>query len=261
VSRDGARSATRRTISSYFFGLQQGEGQVLQLPLDRGHAEPVRQRGEHLERLAGLAGLLLRRQEAHRAHVVQPVRQLDHQDARVPRHGDHHLADGLRLGGRAQLDLVQLGHTVDQVRDLLAEVGTQLLEQVAGVLDGVVQQRGHQRGGVHAQLGQDRGHGERVRDVGVAGLALLPGVALLGDVVGLLQQRQVGVRVQLGGARRRAARAPVDRTGARRGDPPGDPGAHPAGRGRPGGGSGRRAVGRHGRLTLNGTHARSTLRG
>ena len=173
--------------------LQDGERQVLQLPLDRGHAQPVRQRRQHLEGFAGLAGLLLRRQEAHGAHVVQPVGELDHQHPRVAGHRDDHLADGLGLRGRAQLDLVQLGHAVDQVRHLVAEVLAEPLQRVVRVLHGVVQQRRHERRGVHAQFAEDRRHGQRVRDVRVAGLAPLVAVLVLGDVVGALQQAEVGL--------------------------------------------------------------------
>ena len=108
----------------------------------------------------------------------------------------------------AERHLVQLGDAVDQVADLLAEVGGQRLQRVAGVLDGVVQQRGDQRGGVHAEVGQDVGDGQRVGDVRVAGAAQLVGVPLLGHLVGPLQQRQVGLRDAAPGAPRPAARAP-----------------------------------------------------
>ena len=209
--------------------VQDREGQVLQLPLDRGHPEPVRERGEHLEGLARLLLLLLRRQEAHRAHVVQPVGQLDDQHARVAGHRDDHLADGLGLRRVAQLDLVQLGDAVDEVRDLLAEVGAQLLEGVVGVLHRVVQQGRDQRGGVHAQLGEDRRDGERVGDVGVAGLALLARVLRVGDVVGVLQQRQVRLRVQGAVHARERLQHRRDRPGALRGHPCGRGGRAPAG--------------------------------
>ena len=66
--------------------------------------------------------LLVRRQEAQRAHVVQPVGELDDQHPGVAGHRDDHLADGLGLGGVAVLDLVQLGHAVDEVGDLGVEV-------------------------------------------------------------------------------------------------------------------------------------------
>ena len=176
--------------------VQRGEREVLELPLDRVHAEPVRERGEHLERLAGLALLLGRRQEPQRAHVVQPVGELDDQHARVAGHRDDHLADRLGLGRRAELDLVELGDAVDEVRDLGAELRLDVGERQPGVLDGVVQQRRDQRGGVHAELGQDRRHRERVGDVRVAALAQLAAVALLGDVVAALQQPGVDLRVR-----------------------------------------------------------------
>ena len=176
--------------------MQDREGQVLQLPLDRGHAQPVRQRRHHLERLARLLGLLLRGQEAHRAHVVQPVGQLDDQHPRVPRHRDDHLADRLGLGRVAELDLLQLRDAVDEVGHLVAELRAQAVQRVVGVLDGVVQQRGDERRGVHAQLGQDRGDGERMGDVRIAGLALLPRVLGLGHLVRAHQQPEVRLRVQ-----------------------------------------------------------------
>ena len=68
-------------------------------------------------------------------------------------------------------------------------------QRVVGVLDGVVQQGRAQRRLVHAQLGQDRGDGERVGDVGVAALAQLTLVQLLRRPVGPLDQVQVGLGV------------------------------------------------------------------
>jgi hypothetical protein len=82
-----------------------------------------------------------------------------------------------------------------------------------------VQQRGHQRDRVHAQLGQDRRDRERVGDVRVTGAAPLVPVHLLGDVVGPLQQRQVGLRMQLAMHRRERLEHLLDRRGTLRGDP------------------------------------------
>ena len=178
-------------------GMQDGEGQILQFPLDRRHAEPMCQRRNDFQGLGGFADLLLRRQEPHRAHVVQTVGHLDDQHPWVAGHRDDHLADGLGLGGRAQHDLVEFGDPVDEMADLIAEFGGQRLQGVPGVLDGVVQQRGDQGGGVHAQLGQDVGHRQRVGDVRVAGPAELGGVSLLGNLVGALQKRQIGLGIDL----------------------------------------------------------------
>ena len=104
------------------------------------------------------------------------------------------------------------------------EYGTATLEIPA---DGVVQQRGHQRGGVHAQLGEDIGDGQRVGDVGIPGMPHLVGVMALGDVIGPLQQRQVGLGVDLAVHRHQRLEHRVERA-ARSGHPSGQSGPHPA---------------------------------
>ena len=174
-------------------GVQGREREVLELPLDRVHAEPVRQRREDLDRLARDALLLVLPQVAQRAHVVQPIGELDDQHADVAAHRHDHLADRLGLRRVAVLDLVELGHAVDELPDLVAEVGAQLRERVVGVLDGVVQQRRTQGRRRHAELGEDRRHRERVGDVGIAALAGLPLVHPLGDLVRLLDRRDVAL--------------------------------------------------------------------
>ena len=148
-----------------------------------------------VEGLPGRALLRLAAHVAQRAHVVQPVGELDHQHPDVARHRHDHLADGLGLRGVAVLDLVELGDPVDERPDLLAEVDRQLVEGVRRVLDRVVEQRGHQRRLGHPDVREDRGDRERVGDVGIPALAHLGAVHLLGGDVGPLQQRQVGLRV------------------------------------------------------------------
>ena len=124
-----------------------------------------------------------------RAHVVQPVGELDQDDAHVARHGQQHLAEvlGLRVFGRLELDAIELGDAVDQLGDRLAEVLRDLVLGDRGVLHHIVQQRGHQRLAVEVPVGQDFGDRQRVRDVGVAGLALLAGVRGVREAVGLGQ--------------------------------------------------------------------------
>jgi len=171
------------------------EGQVLQLPLDRVHAQPVGQRGVDLQRLAGLLLGRRRRHELPGAGVVQPVGELDDEHPDVARHRDDHLAHRLGLRRVAVGDLVELGHAVDEHRDLGPVLGAQLLQRVRGVLDRVVQQRRGERRRRHAELGQDRRHRDRVRDVRVAALAQLPAVRLLRGRVRALEQAQVGLGV------------------------------------------------------------------
>ena len=206
-------------------GVQGREGEVLELPLHRVHAEPVGERGEDLQGLPGLALLLLPGQVAQRPHVVQPVGELDHQHPDVAGHRDHHLADGLRLGRLAVLDLVQLGDAVDQRGDVLAELAAQLGQRVGGVLHRVVQQRGADRLGVHAELGQDRRHRERVGDVRVAAAPLLVPVPVGGRLVGPLDEPDIGLRVRRAHGLDERLEDRVDRRaplGAEPGQPPPD---------------------------------------
>ena len=123
-------------------GVQRGEAEVLELPLDLLDTESVRQRRVDVEGLLGDGALSGHRHDRDRAHVVQAVGQLDQQDPPVLGHGDEHLADGgrllLLLG--VELQAVELGDAVDDGGDLVAELLGQPLLGDAGVLDGVVQQ-------------------------------------------------------------------------------------------------------------------------
>ncbi len=175
--------------------VQGGEREIFEFPLDGVHAQSVGQRGEDLERVVGDDGLLVLTQKAQGSHVVQPVGQLDHQHPDVAAHREHHLAQGLGLGRLAVGDLVELRHPVDHGGDLLAEVGGQLRHRVRGVFDRVVQQRGAQRRFGHAQFGQNRRDRQWVGDVGVAALAGLAGVVVLGGAVRALDDGDVGPRM------------------------------------------------------------------
>ena len=163
------------------------EGQLLQLAVDLVQAQPVRDRRIDVERLAGDALALVGRHRLHRAHVVQPVGQLDQDDAHVARHRQQHLAEGLGLAFLAgvELQLVQLGQAVHQLGGGRAEALDQLGLGDALVLDRVVHQRGHD--GLHVELpvGAQAGHRDRVRDVGLAAGAELAEVRLVGELEGL----------------------------------------------------------------------------
>ena len=147
-------------------GMQRREREVLELPLDGVDAEPMRQRRVDLQRLLRLLDLLLLRHRVQRAHVVQPVGELDEDDPDVRGHRDHHLAVvlGLRLVARLERDAGELGDAVDEAGDLLAERLADLLQRRRRVLDRVVQQRGAQRLGVEPHAGADLGDADRVDD-------------------------------------------------------------------------------------------------
>ena len=168
--------------------VQRGEGEVLQLPLDGVDAEPVRDRRVDVQGLLGLVDLLLLRHRADRAHVVQPVGELDEDDPDVRGHRDHHLAVvlGLRLVARGERDPGELRDAVDERRDLLPVALADLVDRGGRVLDGVVQQRRAQRLGVQAHARADLRHADRVDDELLTRLAALVGVVLAGEAEGVL---------------------------------------------------------------------------
>ena len=127
-----------------------------------------------------MASLPLGLQVLERAHVVQAVGQLDEDHAHVADHGQQHLADvfGLAVFAVGELDLVDLGDALDDVRHLVAKAGLDLLAGGWGVFDGIVQQAGGDGGGVQLHLGENFGDFKRVDDVGLAGGARLALVVL-----------------------------------------------------------------------------------
>jgi len=164
--------------------VQRLEREIFELPLERVDAETVRERRVHLERLLRLLDLLLLAEVLDRAHVVQPVRELDQDHADVLGHRDDHLAVVLGLGLLAALeaDPGELRDALDEPGDLVAERGAHVVDVGLGVLDDVVEERGCDRLLVQAQLGADAGGAGRVLDEVGAGLALLPLVCGRGEV-------------------------------------------------------------------------------
>ena len=177
--------------------VQVAEAQVLQLPLDGVDAQAVGQGRVDLDGLLGGAHALCLVAELEGAHVVQPVGELDDDDADVLGHGEEHLAQGLGLllvlG--AELDAVQLCHAVDQARNVRAGVLLDVVVGGLGVLDAVVQERGDDGGLVHLHVGQDLGHLERVDDIGLPGLARLRAVHLERVVEGRVDGLAVHLRL------------------------------------------------------------------
>ena len=165
-------------------GLEGLEGQVLELPLHLPDPEPLGQGGVDLHRLAGDALLLVGRQGRQRAHVVEPVGELDEDDPDVLGHGQEHLPDvlGLLLLVGMGAELGQLGHAVDQVGDLRSEALLDVGQVELGVLGDVVEQGRLDGDRVDAQVGQDLGRGDGMGDVRLARRPLLTGVGLDGHV-------------------------------------------------------------------------------
>ena len=184
--------------------VERREREVLELPLDRVDAEPVRERREDLERLLRLLLLLLLRHRVDRAHVVQPVGELDQDDPDVLGHRDHHLAVvlGLAVVAALERDPGQLRHAVDELADLVAELLANLVQRRARVLDGVVQERRAQRLGVEPHARADLRDADGMGDEVLAGTAALVGVPLAREQERALDQLAVHL------CARRGRRAP-----------------------------------------------------
>ena len=167
--------------------------EIFEIPLHPPDAQAVRDRRVDLERLARDRLLLRRRQRRQRAHVVQAVGELDDDDADVLGHRQEHLAQvlDLRVFLRLIRDARQLGDAVDERGDLVAEARGDFFARDDRVFDDVVEQRGGDRRAVHLEIGQDRGDGERVLDVRLAGGPALLAMRALGDSVNTLEPRGI----------------------------------------------------------------------
>ncbi len=146
------------------------EREVLQLPFDLLDAQAMRQGSVDVPCLLGRPALLPLGHDRQGPHVVEPVCQLDYEHPPVAGHRDEHLAHGgglLRLL-RVETEPVQLRDAVHDRRYRRAELLLDLGETHPGVLHRVVQQGGRRADGVEAEVGDDRGHRDRVRDVGLA---------------------------------------------------------------------------------------------
>ncbi len=176
-------------------GMERGEGEVLEFRLERVDTEAVRERCVDLEGLARLLDALVLAHVAERAHVVQPVGELHHEDAEITRHRDDELAVvlGLVLLLALEVDLRELGDTVHQCGDVRTEQGLHLVEAGLRVLHGVVHQSGLDGLRVRPELGADHGAPDGMRDERLSGAAELTAMMLLGERV----RAPDGVRVDI----------------------------------------------------------------
>jgi hypothetical protein len=160
-------------------------------------AEPVRERRVDLERLLRLLHLLLLAEVLDLAQVVQTVGELDQDHAYVLGHRDDQLPIVLRLRLLTALELNagQLRHALDELRDVVAERGADVLELDVGVLDDVVEQCGGDRLVVELELRADLRRPPGVKHELLARAALLALVGLGGELEGPRDQVAVDVRV------------------------------------------------------------------
>ena len=187
------------------------ERQIIQFHLDAADSEPLGDRRVNIKRLLRNPLLLLHRLMRERPHIVQPVRQLDQNDADVLRHGEKHFPQIERLifqllGGLfllpaaliiilGEFKLGELCHAIDKKRHIRAKIRLDLFPGEQSILHHIVQKTSRNRLLVHFQIGQNDCDIERMNDIGFAGLAQLPLVRLVRGVISLFNQRDVVRRV------------------------------------------------------------------
>ena len=177
--------------------IQIAKRQILELRFQPINTEPMRDRRVNLHRLARDLLLPVSRQMVERAHVVQPIGELDQHDADVVRHRDDHLAEilGLLFLAALERDLRDLGHAIDQLRDLGPERSLHFGQRRLRIFDHVVQQAGDDRRHVQLELRDDHRDVERMRDVGLARLAFLIDMHPRRVVVRAADKADVGLRI------------------------------------------------------------------
>lgn len=99
---------------------------------------------------------------------------------------------GLRLLVGGKLHLVQLGEAIDQLGHFAAEQIAQFALAGAGIFENVMKQCRADGIGIHAPLDHRTGNRQRVRDVRLAGHALLVRMGTRREGIGLLDACNFG---------------------------------------------------------------------
>ena len=117
---------------------------------------------------------------------MQPICQLDQNDADIFRHRQHHFLEILGLGFRLGLELQmgQLGDAIDNIRYRGAELPLNARIFDLGIFDYIVQHGRHQALMVHVHPGQYIGYGQWMSHIGFAAFTALTIVGLLGIEIG-----------------------------------------------------------------------------
>ena len=202
------------------------EAQLLQFFLDCVQTEKPRQGRKNLQSLQRYPPLLGLRHASHRAHVVQPIRQLDYDDSYFLRHCQEQKLQILsflfvarsidtrdpRMQGRRRFvarvtpirrslrslwvvrrQLAKLRLSLHDLHHPLPKVEPNLFQThlLPAVLHRVVKQPRHQRLCIHVQLCQDPGHLDRMRDEWLPAFSQLPRMRVKRERQGVPNERNI----------------------------------------------------------------------
>ena len=169
------------------------ESQIFELAANLSHAQAVGYGPINFQSFLGDFLLAFWRKMFQRSHVVQPVGKLNQDDANVVDHSQHHFAQILSLLflSRSKVNLADLGDSLNDMRDLLAEFLADVNNRDRRIFDRVVQQSGRDRHRIHLHFREDLRNSERMDQVRLARGAKLPGMIFLGIFVGFAHQFQI----------------------------------------------------------------------
>ena len=179
------------------FRVEFTECQIVQLLAHLVHAHAACKRRVDFQGLFGRAPARFGWHVPERAHVVEPVGELDQKYPHVIGDRQEQLAEIFRLLGFLghEVQLFQLGEAFDQRADIASKQAVDLGARGRRVLDGIVQQRGGDGRVVKLEVGQDRRHLDRMGKIRVARGAPLLAMGLHGVDVSAIEQRLVGIRI------------------------------------------------------------------
>ena len=180
--------------------LQIFQGEIVQFGLYPADAQSLGNGAVNLQRLPCNPLLALGRLIPERAHIMQSVSQLNHDDPDVLGHGKKHLAQVFRLhlqlfiglirpGG--QWDPFQLGHAVHQQRHVLPKLPLQILLRHDGILHHVMEKPRHNGLLIQLQIRQHNGHIQGMNDIGLPRLAELVFMCLISHPVRLFDHGNI----------------------------------------------------------------------
>ena len=146
----------------------------------------MRDGGVDVQGFARDALLLVGFEILQRAHIVQAVSQFHEHHTNIVDHGQEHLANVFRLPvfRGDHVEAADLGDASDQQGNFGTEAFLNARNRELRVFDDVMEERGGQRGGIHAHVGEDVRDLQEMAEIRVAGTADLVAVAFRGDFVG-----------------------------------------------------------------------------
>ena len=179
-------------------GVEVLERQILELVFDLPHSQSVGDGRVDVQGLLPDGQSSPLRHVAERTHVVQPVGQLDENDANVVDHGEQHLAEVFRLSflARGEGDGADLGDTFHDMSHFGPKQFSHPLDRGECVLNDVMEQTSRNRDVIQTHVRHQGSHLEGVGHIRLTGTSNLTGMLGRREVIRSPQQLGIGLWVE-----------------------------------------------------------------